>query len=178
MTRGELEHVIRAAGAIADVRELVVIGSQAVLGAHPTAPPELLGSMEADVFVEGSPELSETIDGAIGEGSTFHRTFGYHAHGVGEETATLPAGWRDRLVPVAVGEPPAVVGRCLEPHDLAIRTLVAGRPHDLAFVAGLLRHRLVDRRTLAARLDATELPPDLAEPVRGRLARLLAAEPA
>jgi hypothetical protein len=32
MKRSELEHLIRAAGAIADDREIVVIGSQSVLG--------------------------------------------------------------------------------------------------------------------------------------------------
>jgi hypothetical protein len=30
----------------------------------------------------------------------FHETFGYYAHGVGEETAILPASWRERLVPL------------------------------------------------------------------------------
>ena len=32
MTRAQLEHIIRAAGVIADTQDLVVIGSQAVLG--------------------------------------------------------------------------------------------------------------------------------------------------
>jgi hypothetical protein len=41
MTRSELEHVIRAAGAIADDRQIVVIGSQAVLGQFPAAPAAL-----------------------------------------------------------------------------------------------------------------------------------------
>jgi hypothetical protein len=38
MTRSELEHLIRAAGAVADDPEIVVIGSQAVLGQFPDAP--------------------------------------------------------------------------------------------------------------------------------------------
>jgi hypothetical protein len=42
MTRGELEHVLRAAGAITGVSRWVVVGSQAILGAWPDAPPELL----------------------------------------------------------------------------------------------------------------------------------------
>ena len=41
-------------------------------------------------------EKSELIDGAIGELSQFHQTFGYYAHGVDQTTATLPAGWADR----------------------------------------------------------------------------------
>jgi hypothetical protein len=50
MTREQLEHVIRASGAIAEVERLVIIGSQAILGSYPEAPPEPLSSMEADVY--------------------------------------------------------------------------------------------------------------------------------
>ena len=39
-------------------------------------------------------ERADLIDGSIGEGSPFHELYGYYAQGVGEETATLPAGWR------------------------------------------------------------------------------------
>jgi len=45
MKRSELEHLIRAAGRIAGDREIVVIGSQAVLGQFPDAPPVLRRSM-------------------------------------------------------------------------------------------------------------------------------------
>jgi len=51
MTRVQLEHIIRAAGAIADTQDLVAIGSQAVLGQFPDAPGELPVSNEADVFL-------------------------------------------------------------------------------------------------------------------------------
>jgi hypothetical protein len=46
MTRAHLEHIIRAAGAIADLEDVVVIGSQAVLGGFPDARAELLVSNE------------------------------------------------------------------------------------------------------------------------------------
>ncbi|MGQ0752176.1 MAG: hypothetical protein ACT4PS_16750 [Betaproteobacteria bacterium] len=39
MKRSELEHLIRAAGRIAGDPEIVVIGSQAILGQFPDAPP-------------------------------------------------------------------------------------------------------------------------------------------
>jgi hypothetical protein len=94
MTRRQLEHVIRAAAATADTRDLIVIGSQAILGPFPDAPPELTESMEADVFPMDAPERSILIEGAIGEFSMFHETFGYYAHGVDETTACLPDGWR------------------------------------------------------------------------------------
>lgn len=100
MTRQQLEHVIRAAAANADVRDIVVIGSQAILGAFPDPPAELTASMDADVFPKDAPQRSIVIDGAIGELSLFHETFGYYAHGVDDATATLPEGWRQRLVRV------------------------------------------------------------------------------
>jgi hypothetical protein len=46
MTRAQLEHIIRAAGTIADDDEVVVIGSQAILGEFPDAPAEFLVSNE------------------------------------------------------------------------------------------------------------------------------------
>ncbi|RKX75078.1 MAG: hypothetical protein DRP87_15400 [Spirochaetes bacterium] len=90
MTRTQLEHIIRSAGAIAKVNRLVIIGSQAILGSHPHAPPELITSMEADVYPLDNIELADLIDDSIGEDSFFHETFGYYAHGVSPETAILP----------------------------------------------------------------------------------------
>ena len=97
MTRSELEHLIGAAGEISEDREIVVIGGQAILGQYPDAPAALLRSMEADVFPRNHPGRADLIDGAIGEGSRFHEQFRYYAQGVGESTATLPAGWREWL---------------------------------------------------------------------------------
>ena len=120
MTRSELEHVIRAAGAIAEDHEIVVIGSQAILGQFPDAPEALRMSTEADVYPLNFPERSDLVDGSIGEGSMFHERFGYYAQGVGEETATLPRNWRKRLVKVSTSGTSGITGLCLEVHDLAI----------------------------------------------------------
>ena len=76
MKRSELEHLIRAAGRIAGEREIVVIGSQAVLGQFPDAPMALLRSMEADLYPRNEPGLADKVDGAIGEGSRFHEQYG------------------------------------------------------------------------------------------------------
>ena len=38
MNRSEIEHILRSAAAILNEKEFVVIGSQAILGAHPDAP--------------------------------------------------------------------------------------------------------------------------------------------
>jgi len=94
MTRAALEHLLRAASAITNEREFVVIGSQAILGPLPAAPEALLVSIEADLYPRYAPEKADLIDGAIGELSMFHQTYGYYAHGVDDTTAVLPAGWQ------------------------------------------------------------------------------------
>jgi hypothetical protein len=170
MKRAELEHIIRAAAANANVRDIVVVGSQAVLGQYPDAPAELLDSIEADVFPRDAPERSIVIDGAMGELSLFHQTFGYHAHGVDETSSVLPDGWRERLVKVENANTGGAIGWCLEPHDLAISKLVAGRDKDLSFVQTLIREKLVSLDTLRQRLSITpNIPPQVRELVEARL---------
>lgn len=171
MTRSELEHLIRAAGAIADDREIVVIGSQAVLGQFPDAPATLLASMEADVYPRNRPERADLIDGAIGEGSHFHEQFGYYAQGVGAATATLPKGWQKRLVLVKNANTGGIAGLCLEVHDLAISKYVAGREKDLSFTSALARHAMTRKETLLERSARTKLEPALRRLVEGRIGR-------
>src|SRR5258708_4048668 len=155
MTRAQLEHIIRAAGTIADVDDVVVVGSQAVLGEFPDAPAELLVSNEADVFPRDHTERSDLIDATIGEGSPFQRAFGYFAHGVDETTAILPKGWRDRLILVTGENTRFVRGWCLEVHDLAIAKYAAGREKDLEFTDALDPHALTCREELERRLAMT-----------------------
>jgi len=64
MQRSELEHLIRASGEIAGDDEIIIIGSQAILGQFPDAPVRLLSSMEADVYPKNHPEKADDVDGA------------------------------------------------------------------------------------------------------------------
>jgi hypothetical protein len=171
MRRSELEHLIRAAGEIAREPELVVIGSQSILGQFPDAPPALLRSMECDLYPRRNPALADKVDGAIGEGSSFHESFGYYAQGVGPDTATLPNGWQRRLVRVENANTGGHAGLCLEVHDLAISKYVAGREKDLEFTRELARHGMTVKKTLLDRLARTKLEPPLARIVRGRIGR-------
>lgn len=169
MTRAQLEHVIRAAGTIANVDDLIVIGSQAVLGEFPDAPAEFLVSNEVDVFPREHAERADLIDSTIGEGSPFQRAFGYYAHGVGETTAILPQGWRDRLILVTGENTRFVRGWCLEIHDLAIAKYVAGREKDREFTRALARHAMARRELLEQRLAGTALDPDIRQVVATRI---------
>ena len=172
MNRSQLEHIIHAAAGNADTTDIVIIGSQAILGTHPDAPDELLVSMEADVFPRDRPADSILIDGGIGDRPVFHETFGYYAHGVDETTATLPKGWRDRLVPIRNENTRGATGWCLEVHDLAVSKLVAGREKDLAFIAALFRHKLAAPELVRERLAQTSLRESAQVAASDRLRRL------
>ncbi|MBX3250915.1 MAG: hypothetical protein KF901_27300 [Myxococcales bacterium] len=174
MKRHQLEHLIRAAADIADDDEIVVIGSQAILGQFPDAPEVLVVSNEADVYPRNFPERADLIDGTIGELSPFHDTYGYYAQGVGERTAVLPLGWEARLVMVKNPNTRGAAGLCLEVHDLAISKLVPWREKDQRFLRGLVDHRMVTREVLDQRLATTSVEPAVREAVEARIARLFA----
>lgn len=169
MQRSELEHIIRASGEISGDDEIIIIGSQAILGQFPDAPIRLLSSMEADVYPKNKPEKADKVDGAIGEGSSFHELHGYYAQGVGERTAVLPEDWESRLVVLTNENTNGVTGYCLEVHDLAISKLIAMRSKDLEFVQELVRHHMIEKKTMLHRLGQTELQKFVQSDIRTRI---------
>ena len=171
MTRSELEHLIRASGAIADDGELIIIGSQSILGQFPNAPTTLLVSMEMDCYPRNKPAYADLVDGSIGEGSFFHEQFGYYAQGVGPETAVLPDGWEGRLVSISNENTNGITGLCLEVHDLAISKYVAGRPKDMEFTRELSRYKMTDKKILYDRLSETGIAAATKNLVKSRIDR-------
>lgn len=171
MKRAAFEHTVRAAGAVLGVRELLVIGSQALhASVRGKLPPEAARSVEVDIAAisdDAAGRLADLVDGSIGEASMFHATFGYYAQGVVATTAVLPTGWRKRLVPFETPGTNGVVARCLEPHDLWISKAIAGRPKDLEFCRALVSHGLVKASVLAKRLA---MVPDLDSRLRSAVA--------
>ncbi len=178
MRRADLDHVLAAAAQVVGETEFVVVGSQAILGSYPEAPEALLRSQEADIYPRWAPEEAIRIEGALGDGSSFHQTFGYYAHAVGPETARAPAGWEDRLVVVDV--PPRVasevraVAYCLEPNDLVLSKLAAGRERDGEFAAEALRAGLVDPAVLLERVGDLPVEPTVADLIATSLHALIA----
>jgi len=163
MTRSELEHAIRAACDVARDTEPWVFGSQAILGEYPDAPGALRASAECDVCPRNNPEAVDEIDGALGELSDFHRSFGFYVHGLSVEAATLPRGWKGRTVTVRNGNTRGNAGRCVEAHDLAVSKLVAYREKDKEFVRVLLNENLIDAGTLKRRIADLDIGPDTKE---------------
>lgn len=171
MTRAQLEHLIRAAADIADDEEIVVIGSQAILGQFPDAPASMRVSVEADLYPLNHPERADVIDGTIGELSPFHETFGYYAQGVAEETARLPQGWKTRLIAIQNKNTRGVKGLCLEVHDLLVAKAIAGRDKDLSFLDDAARHHMASAETLLHRLETVEVEPAIRQNARAVIER-------
>ena len=172
MTRPELEHLIRAAATIADDEDIVVIGSQAILGQFPDAPASMRVSAEADLYPLHYPERADLIDGSIGELSPFHDTYGYYAQGVSETTAFLPEGWKDRLIVVQNQNTRGARGLCLEIYDLLAAKAVAGREKDVDFISEAARHGLASRDRLLNRLALVSAEPAALERAQGLIQRL------
>lgn len=160
MNREQLEHVLRAASQITGDADVLVIGSQSILGAlsEDRLPPEAVTSIEVDVtfFDDPDDEKSDQVDGAIGDLSPFHETHGYYAQGVSITTATLPRGWRDRTTVVQSSSTAPGRGHCLDPHDCVVSKLIAGRMKDLVFAEALIRERLIDPAVLEERLTLVD----------------------
>jgi hypothetical protein len=57
MTREQLAHVLRTVARVAGERDILVIGSQSILGSYPedVLPPEATGSMEVDTAFFSDP---------------------------------------------------------------------------------------------------------------------------
>jgi hypothetical protein len=157
VNRAQFEHVIAAAAQVSGEREIVVIGSQAILGAVDQPPANMLFSMEADVYPLNHPEKAIEIEGSLGDGSPFQGMNGYFAHGVGPETAKAPGGWQDRLVkveiPARVGQDRGAIALCLEAHDLVLAKCAAGRDRDWEFARDALAANLVRVEELLGRID-------------------------
>lgn len=82
MTRDQLEHAIRAACDVTNDTELLVFGSQSILGEYPDAPDELKASVEVDMQPRNNLDAIDRLDGNLGELSMFHATHGFYVHGV------------------------------------------------------------------------------------------------
>ena len=165
MRRDQLEHAIRTACQITETQEVIVVGSQAILGSYDEdrLPRAATMSVEIDVLPiadtdEEIERLADLIAGAAGEFSPFEQTHGFSIDGVDMTTSALPAGWRERLVRVqnantaAPTGTPQFTGWCLDKEDLCVAKLCALREKDQNFVAALLDAGLVDATTIAARL--------------------------
>src|SRR5919108_5906955 len=156
MKKQQVDQVLRAAGRITGEKQFVIVGSQSLHGKHPDLADEIVHSAEVDLVAKRNTERTEWLN-VIGQDSPFHEEFGYYADPVDETTATLPEGWKSRLVQLPPGDTEGVKGLCLEPHDLAIAKYVASREKDLIFTRELARRGITSEERLRALLEQTRV---------------------
>lgn len=170
---------MRASADITGEHEIIVLGSQAILGTadERILPAELTRSIEVDIafLADKDGSHADGVDGAIGELSPFHETYGYYGHGVGIETAVLPPGWKKRLVILDTPATGSARGLCLEPHDLAASKLVAWREKDRDYVRALLLAGLISKRTLSSRVRSLRR---VSDPVKRMILDWIQSQPA
>ncbi len=107
MRRDQLERAIRTACQIIQQSEVIIVGSQAILGTYDQdeLPAAATMSIEVDILPvadsnEETARLADLIEGVAGEFSSFEQLHGFSIDGVDLNTAVLPDRWRDRLVKV------------------------------------------------------------------------------
>jgi hypothetical protein len=170
MKKQQVDHVLRAAGRITGEKQFIIIGSQSLHGKYPDIADEILTSFEVDLVASKNADRTEWLN-VIGVDSPFHESFGYYADPVELTTATLPKGWKARLVNLPPGETEGVRGLCLEPHDLAIAKYAAAREKDLIFTRELARRGIVSEERLLTLLDQTRIDEQLRSRIRDQITR-------
>lgn len=147
------------AGAVSLQSRIVVLGSSSLLASFADLgePGNLLvTTYDADLLIAEMDDLTaKALGEIIGEDSLFREHFGYYADLLRLAiTDVLPRGWESRLVPLAGCE--GVL--CLEPHDLAVAKLRAGRPKDLALLKALVATDRLNAGIIRERLGKTPMP--------------------
>jgi hypothetical protein len=165
MNRDQFAHAIRASCAIIDQQEVLIIGSQTILGTWDDTelPHEVVRSQEVDICPlndDDAGSLATALDGAIGEGSPFHEQFKFYVQGVGRRTASLPNGWEQRLVVYSNESTMGYAGLCLEPHDACAAKIAAFRENDQDYVRALVKSGLIDPDLLLDRLRTVKIDPE------------------
>jgi hypothetical protein len=178
-TLEDLERTVRAIATEFKADKIFIIGSQSILLAWPDAPALMRMSPEIDAFPENArtweieeksrhpdevPEASEHIDALFGSGSLFHRTHGFYIDGVDENTAKLPAGWRERAVVRTIDIGPRIVTAIAPcPEDLIVSKLARLDGKDKSFVEAYHAVRPLDASVIEDKIRQTEFESAIAE---------------
>ena len=115
--------------------------------------------------------MADRIDGAIGEGSQFHETYGYYAQGVGPETACLPADWMQRVHRIQNRNTQDRIGYCLDVLDLFLAKAAAAREKDREFCVALLQYGYVNLEAALALVGCMPLDAQAQQRLRATMRR-------
>lgn len=174
MKKSHVEHILSAASKICEDNEFIIIGSQSLHGKYPDLADEILMSQEVDIIAKNKSGNTEFLN-VIGIDSPFHVEFGYYADPVEVSTATLPKKWKNRLVHMKLDrDDTGIKAYCIEPHDLTVAKLAAGREKDHIFIRALLERGLLDPAPVAKRIAETSVSAQAQKQMASLFARLVA----
>jgi len=150
-----LQHLSKAAQALADDCQILVLGSASLLASFPDlgrSDGPLASTFDADLCPQPFDETTgRMLEEALGATHAFHLRHGYHADILRAEIfETLPSGWMQRLVAV----PGCTNVLAIDPHDLAAVKLMIARPKDLALLKLLHTNHLLRPELVKQRLDS------------------------
>lgn len=171
-------HVLRSVSDDTGRRSFVLIGSGAIVAKFGEANlPEMMAATEdVDLYAidtEDHEAFSADVE-AIGFGSQYHHTFGYHADGVSPQTAVMPGDWKARAARYTI--PGVEGGTVLVPdaNDIAIAKLCAWRDKDKLWLEQAAQLKIIDVEEMSRRLDRVRVVKEGADLIerRRRLAEL------
>lgn len=140
-----LKHLANSAAALAPDSTIVVFGSASAFATYPELGIECelyQQTKDADfIFEPWELSLGKALNNAVGKESLFYDHFGYYADIISPAAFdNFPPDFRDRLVPLE-GCPRVFA---LDPHDMAVAKLFAGRPKDIRLLVFLLKTNRLD----------------------------------
>ena len=95
------------------------------------------------IFEPWEQSLGKALNNAVGKESLFYEHFGYYADIISPAAFDcFPPDFRERFVPLE-GCPRALA---LDPHDMAVAKLFAGRPKDIRLLAFLRGTKRLDEQ--------------------------------
>ena len=177
MRKPKLDHLLRAASEVTGHKRFVLVGSTVVVVRCRNIPGDMLLTPEADLYVPGVPDvedLSDAIEANIGQGSAFHRQFGYYCDGVSPGTSVMPIDWEDRSSLYAGEGCPGVTAIVPDPNDVALAKVVAWRDKDRDWLRSGIRAGLFSLDDMTSRLPRMPADAPDGSEMKRRLAWLAA----
>ena len=154
MNLDALFHILGEAGKLSGHKDFVVIGSLSILGleADFDVPKDMIMSNDVDCYTRDDPDRIFELLGALGEHSKYHEKSGFYLDAVGPNLATLPEGWKNRLIKV---ERNTLRVWFLDPNDAAVSKYARGEPRDIRWIRAGIRAGVVSLPMVQARMRST-----------------------
>lgn len=172
MNIAQLDRLLTEVSRKHHVKSFVVMGSLTVLGLinDRPIPDEMTVSAEVDAYPENDPGRAFAIADDFGLGSEFEQANGYYYDAVSPSLPTLPRGWEQRLIPLAL--PGGTLVKFIEPHDTAIAKYARGAPKDMQWIRAGIDASILSVAILEYRFRETVFADDPErERVRGAITK-------